>query len=121
MNGGTCSSYSDGHYFQCACPDDYEGWTCEIPILRTTPPTLTCSNNATLSMAVCAAAPCAPGSRCLAMSGSAGEGPSYLCVCEEGWGGRHCDMSLQCNSSDPGEHTHTSQLITSLGFGGCEG
>ena len=28
-NGGTCEKAYGGHYYQCTCPADYGGYTCE--------------------------------------------------------------------------------------------
>ena len=115
-NGGTCSEIADGHYFECSCPPGYTGYRCD-QLLPTELPGLECMNDGTVSgdgmecnclpgfsgqrceiWDACTTAPCSVNTQhCLS---SPDHPPGFVCVCEEGWGGEHCDVDYtQCTVS----------------------
>lgn len=126
MNGGVCSTITDGHYFSCSCPSNYTGERCEVELADVCEdhpcPDNYCLNNGTCSLApedcsprcacpegttgprcetfdLCASNPCSGHSHSCVNTMSEGE-VAFLCDCIEGWGGAACEYDLdECQSS----------------------
>lgn len=89
INGGVCTSISEGHYFECQCPVNYTGQRCETFLVDPCDP----------QSPQCVTDPCASCSantnRCLLSDEQVA-----MCMCEEGWGGQDCSVDItQCTNA----------------------
>lgn len=93
QNGGICSSNTTN----CTCPHGFEGSKCEKfqqCSRANCPDPMVCSSNNKcicpegINCEACNSNPCGNGATCRA------KGPTYECLCAEGWNGTDCEIDI---------------------------